>query len=225
MVTQPRVGPPPKLVGENLREDVAKQLRNEIFSGQRRFGSKVDQDELAASLGVSRVPVREALIALEREGLVEWRARFGAFIAEISEDDIRDHYEITALLQALTTRRTILHASEADLDAVDNAFDALASSESEADAAARNDALLEVARRIGVSKRLVRELRQRTELFPMWLLVNTPERAEHSAYRHRLLMDAIRARDAERACAVITETFRSRGEELIVELRRNGIWD
>jgi len=108
-------GPIPK---PNMRDEIARRLRSEIFAGQRSFGSKVDQDELAAALGVSRVPVREALIALEREGVIEWRARLGAYVAEITEEDIRDHFEVTANLQVLATRRTIERATDSDLDLV-----------------------------------------------------------------------------------------------------------
>ena len=209
----------------NLREDIASQLRAEVFSGQRRLGSKVDQDELAASLGVSRVPVREALIALEREGVIEWRARLGVFIAEISEEDIQDHFEISGNLQVLATHRTIERATDADLDLVDEAFSRFAASQSETDAALTNDTLLTGGRRIGMSNRLIRELRQRTDLFPSWLFVETPKRAAESRRRHQKLMAAIRARDSAAADALILETFRTRGEELILDLRKNGFWD
>jgi DNA-binding GntR family transcriptional regulator len=216
--------PRARLRSENLREEIVRVVRSEIFAAERRPGMKIDQDELAASLGVSSIPVREALIALEREGLVEWQPRLGAFVAEMSEEDVRDHFEITGLIKGLTTRRTVTRASDEEIDQITRAADTWMMSSSEAESAQNFDQIRSIARRY-ISKRLVLELEQREALFPMWLFVSTPARARETKRRQKKLMSAIRARDVDVAVETITETYRGYAEQIVEELRQRGFWD
>jgi len=218
------VSPRGRLRSENLREEIVRHLRSEIFAGVRRPGVKIDTDEIAASLGVSRNPVREALIALEREGLVEWRSRLGTFVSEMSEEDVRDHFEITGLIKGITTRRTVTRATDEELDRIGAASDTWLMSRSEAESARNFDEIRGIARRY-ISKRLALELERREALFPTWLYVHTPERARETRRRQHKLMAAIRARDVEEAVNVITETYRGYGRQVIEELRHQGFWD
>ena len=75
-----------------LKQRAAQEIRRRIFAGEMRPGSKVDQDAIAADLGISKLPVREALIALDGEGIIQVAPRRGAFVAELSREDVRDHY-------------------------------------------------------------------------------------------------------------------------------------
>jgi len=74
-------------------QQVADYIRRQIFEGKLRVGDRVPQDEIAADLGVSRVPVREAVIALDREGWVMIQAHRGAFVVGLDENSTRDHYD------------------------------------------------------------------------------------------------------------------------------------
>ena len=75
-----------------LKDEAAQYVRDRILTGVRKPGMKIDQDAVADDLGARRLPVREALIALEAEGLVETIARRGLYVAALSPSDIRDHY-------------------------------------------------------------------------------------------------------------------------------------
>jgi DNA-binding GntR family transcriptional regulator len=79
---------------KNLKHAVASLIRERIFSGGLRPGSRVDQDALAEAFGVSTMPVREALISLEAEALVVNVPRRGSYVADLTRDDVRDHYRI-----------------------------------------------------------------------------------------------------------------------------------
>ena len=70
----------------NLSEDVAEYIREGIMSGALRPGTRIDQDAIAADLGVSRLPVREALISLDKEGLINTIPRRGAFVARMERE-------------------------------------------------------------------------------------------------------------------------------------------
>jgi DNA-binding GntR family transcriptional regulator len=96
-------------------DQVALYIRWLIFDGVLPPGSRVPQDEIADQLGVSRIPVREALIALEREGWVTIQLHRGAFINALNEDDVRDHYELYGRVYGFAARRAIDRSSPAEL--------------------------------------------------------------------------------------------------------------
>ena len=77
----------------NLAEDVSDHIRDGILTGRLRPGTRIDQDAIAQEFGVSRLPVREALIAWDQERLVRTIARRGAYVQRLERDDIADHYQ------------------------------------------------------------------------------------------------------------------------------------
>jgi DNA-binding GntR family transcriptional regulator len=85
---------------------VAERLRAEIVAGKLLAGSKLRQVEIARRFGVSTTPVREALAALQREGLVRLHPQRGAVVFLPSVEDLREHYEIRAALEAVAAART-----------------------------------------------------------------------------------------------------------------------
>ena len=74
-------------------------------------GTRVPQDDIARVLGVSRIPVREALIALEREGWVTIEMHRGAFVNALDEQAARDTYELFGLVYGFAVRRANGRAS------------------------------------------------------------------------------------------------------------------
>jgi DNA-binding GntR family transcriptional regulator len=101
------------------------QLRAMILVGTLRSGQKLRQEEIAKRLGLSRLPVREALNRLEIEGLVEQKPRRGFYVNSLDVDEIEDIFEMRAMLEAhagsLATRKRTLE----DADEVDRKLDAL----------------------------------------------------------------------------------------------------
>ena len=88
---------------------VAEHIKAEILAGARAPGSRLPQVEIARSLGVSTTPVREALASLQREGLVRLHPQKGAVVFLPSVDDLREHYEIRAALEALAAAKAAEH--------------------------------------------------------------------------------------------------------------------
>ena len=103
-------------------DDAAKLIRRLIFDGELRPGDRVPQDDIAATLGISRIPVREALIRLEADGLITIELYRGAFVNPIDEYVVRDHYGLYGLVFGYAARLTIERADvaavSADLDRV-----------------------------------------------------------------------------------------------------------
>jgi DNA-binding GntR family transcriptional regulator len=100
------------LPGANLArmssgEQVRLYVRKLIFDGVLKQGQRVPQDAIAQALGVSRIPVREALIALEREGWTTIIPHRGAFVNAFDEPSVRDHYELYGLFYGFGVRRAV----------------------------------------------------------------------------------------------------------------------
>ena len=107
-----------EMVRRSSGDQAALYIRRLIFDGELRPGDRVPQDEVAKALGISRIPVREALIALEREGWVTNELHRGTFISSMDETAVRDHYALFGLIYGFAARMAILRGSEALVEAL-----------------------------------------------------------------------------------------------------------
>ncbi len=107
-----------------VAESVARALRKAIIDGALRGGSAIRQEEVARAFGVSRVPVREALLKLEGEGLVATHPRRGVVVTMLSTDDFEEILEMRFALESLALRRSAAQFRQADLDATLGIVDA-----------------------------------------------------------------------------------------------------
>ena len=98
-----------------LADEVTDDLRDAIVSHELEPGRKLTEDELAAQLGVSRGPVREALMRLEREGLVVIERHRGATIAIWDRQDIEEIYSLRGALEELALEWACKNATSADI--------------------------------------------------------------------------------------------------------------
>ncbi len=111
-----------------------KELRTRIFSGELAAGSDHLESELAELLGMSRTPVREAVLTLEGQGLLEMRQRKGVRILPLSPDDMAEIYDVlTALESHAAERAASIGYNEADLRQLAAAIDAMDKAIAEAD--------------------------------------------------------------------------------------------
>ncbi|WP_369142525.1 GntR family transcriptional regulator [Streptomyces sp. R44] len=92
---------------QTAQQFVLEELRRAITSGELRPGGPIRQEALAARFEVSRVPLREALKALEAEGLVVHHVHRGYFVAELSLDDLEEIYRIRELLETEAVRMAV----------------------------------------------------------------------------------------------------------------------
>ncbi len=92
---------------------VAAEVRAAILAGALAPGARIKQEALAAELGVSREPVRQALLLLEREGLIRTAPRRGAVVAPLDRQTIRDLYELREAIEGLVAAKV---AARRDLD-------------------------------------------------------------------------------------------------------------
>ncbi len=84
---------------KSLREQVYDYLRDKINRGEIKGGDSINIDRLSKNLGISRTPLRDALIMLESDGFVEIKARKGVVVKKLTLKDIRDYYQIIGGLE------------------------------------------------------------------------------------------------------------------------------
>jgi DNA-binding GntR family transcriptional regulator len=96
--------PAPILQTRSLREQVYDYLRTEMARGGLKPGTFLDLNDLAATLGVSRTPLREALLHLEAQGFVTVLPRRGFRLNDLTLDDVRHFYDIIGALEAAALR-------------------------------------------------------------------------------------------------------------------------
>lgn len=92
---------------ESLSQSIARFLEEKIIEGEMKAGTRLVPEEIAESLRVSKSPVREALLNLQKEGLVTNAPRVGFFVANIRMEDIDEIYPIRAALISLTIKLII----------------------------------------------------------------------------------------------------------------------
>lgn len=89
----------------SLRWKVYQSLRHDILHGRYADGEFINETAIAKELGVSRTPVREAILQLEYEGLLQTVPNRGTFVNGIFEEELRDIYEIRLKIEGLVTKR------------------------------------------------------------------------------------------------------------------------
>src|SRR6516164_3788600 len=84
---------------------VVDYVLEQLFTGGLGSGDRIDQDQLGGALGISRLPVREALVMLERDGIVSIQYHRGVFVEPFDAESIFDDFEIMGLLSGVAVRR------------------------------------------------------------------------------------------------------------------------
>ena len=97
-------------------EFVVDAIREKILKGEVKAGQPLRQAALAEDLDVSRIPVREALLQLEAEGLVKFQAHKGAIVTELNADHVDELFELRAMLEADLLARSIPNLTEEDFE-------------------------------------------------------------------------------------------------------------
>ena len=100
---------------------IAESLRDEILRGEIPAGQPLRQEELAERFGVSRLPVRDALLRLEAQGLVHVFPNRGAFVISLSADEVREIYEMRILLEGDLLERAVPRIGEEDWRRIETA--------------------------------------------------------------------------------------------------------
>ena len=199
-------------------------IRAAIIDGRLEPGRRLKEEELARELGISRTPVREALLVLQTEGLLESAPNRGATVRTYEAADLDDLYQLRALLEGFAARRAAARISAADLDRLREScerFVALRAEDDVTDLVRENLSFHNVILEAAGSERLVQMVRKVIELPLVYrsYVWYSPEQKLISEHYHRQLTAALTAHDAERAELVMKEHILEARDFLIAQLR------
>jgi DNA-binding GntR family transcriptional regulator len=208
----------------NLKDKAAAYLRAEILAGNLRPGERIDQEQVAEALGISRLPVREALIELTQESLVDSVPRRGSFVARINQDDIRDLYEIQGHLAGIAARRAATELTDDELAALREINRQFLDARGSADQGDISFAFYQLILDAGGSNRLRALLRRLYHSLPVdyFELVSW---FDQTAQYHEELLVALEQRDGLAAADVMQRFLEATGALAVELLTANGLWD
>lgn len=209
-------------VKRSLADDVVDRLRDAIFHGSFKPGEALREEQLAAMLDVSRGPVREALVQLEREGLVLVRRHRGATVARLSRTDVEDVYSLRLALERLAIQRATRYATEQDFAAMEvvlAAFNvAISRGPSEKEVAELDVRFHDLIYQAARHQRLYdcwANLKSQIYIFLLSRNVVDPDFREITVKSHAALLEAIRTRDEARATTEIEAHLRGAYDRVV----------
>lgn len=200
-------------------QQVATHIRRMIFDQRLRAGERVPQDDIAAELRVSRVPVREAVIALDREGWVTSRPHLGAFVNGLDENSVRDHHELLGLLHGLAARRATERGTGSGVATLAGIHKDLQATTDPDEFSARNAAfirqliLMTRSRRISAVSRTIA-----TAIIPGNYFAEVPGVIRTHKRGLRNVLRAVKAGDGPAAEAAFVEIWRAETDNVVALL-------
>jgi DNA-binding GntR family transcriptional regulator len=216
---------PAQFARETSPEAVARYIRALIVGGTLQRGERVPRDEIARQLGVSPVPVREAIIALDREGWLAIEPHRGAFVHGVDEAWITDHYELMGAIYALIAARASTRATTEELTELAALGKRLASARDPEAFAAINDRAMRFLIETARSPRLEAAARAVADVVPGNFFAEVPGTMEPQRRAMTKAIKAIGARDAEAAASILRALPATQGAAVVARLRTRGVVD
>lgn len=213
---------------QQLPEEVAGYVRELIITGSVRPGEFMRMERIAEAVGVSNTPVREGLLLLRSEGLVELVPRRGFVVSPFSRRDVRDLFWAQAQLAselAARAARKVMPEQLAELEVIMTRYDT-------AVADGDQDRISELGylfhRRINLaagSHRLALLLSSFVRQLPNRFYATIESQVSTGGDDHALLLESLRRRDARKARTLMERHIMARGDYLIEILEQRGLWD
>jgi len=185
-----------KSIGGTVRARAANELRDQILTGRLRAGDRVDLDDIAQKFRTSRTPVREALLELSYEGLVQITPRSGITVIGITPDDAVDNFAVLAALVGKAAEWATTRITAAQLAELHALAEAITGGDDVVEANRRFHRALNLA---SGSPRLLTYLRQAVRVVPSSYFELFPEQERRARTEHAALLDAISRGDSAAA--------------------------
>jgi DNA-binding GntR family transcriptional regulator len=196
---------------ESATSRVYEAVKRDVLDGVIKPGARIGDAELREQLGVSRTPVREAMLALEQENLVRIVPRLGYFAAEISVTDMADAYQLRFLLEPLVSAMAALRVRDEDIDELrELAHVGIDGSQSGvALAIERNKRFHMRVAELGGNARMTRVMSEVLDALGRLAMLDLERERTGESWtaEHLAIVDAIAAHDPVRAAAAARATF------------------
>jgi DNA-binding GntR family transcriptional regulator len=214
----------PKKYGVKEKDLVVSHVVNLVLTGKLRSGDRVDRNEIANDLGLSRVPIQEAVVQLEHDGILSTQYHRGAYVERFDESVVREHHELYGLLSGIASARAAVDGLPRMLDQLAVLIEAMRTSK---ESRAFQEAAFQFRRVINdehAGPRLQAAIRASQTFIPrgFWLayLKNHDEMLPY----YEAETAAIHGRDPDAARAACVERAEVMGRVMLGELVRRGVF-
>jgi DNA-binding GntR family transcriptional regulator len=214
----------PKKYGVKEKDLVVSHVVNLVLTGKLRSGDRVDRNEIANDLGLSRVPIQEAVVQLEHDGILSTQYHRGAYVERFDESVVREHHELYGLLSGIASARAAVDGRPRTLDQLAVLIEAMRASK---EPRAFQEAAFQFRRVINdehAGPRLQAAIRASQTFIPrgFWLayLKNHDEMLPY----YEAETAAIHGRDPDAARAACVERAEVMGRVMLGELVRRGVF-
>jgi DNA-binding GntR family transcriptional regulator len=215
------------MFGRQLSESVAGMLRDRIMSGQLRPGDRIRLEDVAQETGLSITPVREALLTLRAEDMVELQPRRGHVVAPLSRQDIVDVFEVQANIAGELAARAAAVVTPDQVKDLRRQHQALRRATRRREVARIEHLEFEFHRtinRLADARKLSWLLRAATRYTPPSFYAANPEWQAAMIADHEEMLTALEAHDPEGLRPVTARHFVDGGERLVKHLDGLGVW-
>jgi DNA-binding GntR family transcriptional regulator len=212
----------PKKYGVKEKDLVVSHVVNLVLTGKLRSGDRVDRNEIAHELGLSRVPIQEAVVQLEHDGILSTRYHRGAYVERFDEAVVREHHELYGLLNGIASARAAADSNPSIGDRLRALINVMRASR---DSRAFQDAAVQFRRTINdeyAGPRLHAAIRASQAFIP---------RAFWAAYAHDEMLPfyeaeaaAIHRGDSDAARVACAERSEVMARIMLAELVRRGVF-
>ncbi len=196
-------------VFRTIREQIADRIRADVISGRLAEGTSLREQTLAQQYGVSRAPIRDALLQLTQEGLLVAKPNCGVRVGSASNEEIQPLViELRRKIEVFALRKVFSELTEADVDRLDETVQQLRT-------ACENEDLAEVVHHDMALHRYILEATGNADLLAIWLPIVSRMFLHYSRHRnmmesyseHAAIVDAIRQRDRKAAIEALTDNI------------------
>jgi len=200
-----------KLISTTVRAQAASELRDRILTGRLQPGDRLDLDELTAEFGISRTPIREALLELSYEGLVAITPRSGMAVVGITPKDAVDNFAILATLAGKAAEMATSRITPEELAELRTLAGAIDDSD---DVVGANRHFHRAINQAARSPRMLTYIRQAVRVVPGNYFELFPEQETRSRREHASLLEAMDRGDGAAARSIMEAHVLSAGEAL-----------
>ncbi|MFY9417076.1 MAG: GntR family transcriptional regulator [bacterium] len=194
----------------SLRGRIYTEIRDKIIAGEYKTGDNLVELKLAEEYGVSRTPIREALLQLEQEGLVRYEPNRGVVVLGISNQDIQDIYVIRRLIEGVAAYWAASRATPEELESIAEVVDLIEFYTGKGDIEHITELDVKFHNLILEASKS-RPLKQALGSFMHYIQrartksLKVPGRPEESLKEHKAILAALQARDPEKAQEAMTQ--------------------
>ena len=213
----------PKNYGVKEKDQVVTHIINLVMTGKLRSGDRIDRNEIVRDLGISRVPIQEAVVQLEHDGILSTRYHRGAFVSRFDEATVAEHHELYGMLNGIAAARCAASPTPRILACLDDSLRVMRAAK---DVKTFQDQVWVYRDAINdeyAGPRLHATIRAGKSFAPSEFWTNYPKAKAEFLPSYEAETAAIHARDPEGARLACVERSERMAQIMIGELTRRGV--